>query len=224
MEEFKGINLTLAFAMKRSLNISIGFIFCVFTLIPNVLKSQSDSGDTSIEYRLRTGNVVRAMIIDGDTFPIVNLEAFYVIAKKPVRSKRWSRKYRKLRRDVKRAYPYAKLAGMKLREYDAELKTLKNDRERRKFMKKVEKELRAEFEDDVTNLTVRQGIILIKLIDRETGDTSYELVKQFRGSFSAFFWQSVARLFGHNLKLRYDPDGEDKMIEEIVLLIEKGEI
>jgi hypothetical protein len=113
---------------------------------------------------------------------------------------------------------------MKLREYDAELKKLKTDHQRRKFMKKVEDELREEFEGELRELTVRQGIILIKLIDRETGDTSYELVKQFRGAFSAFFWQSIARLFGHNLKLKYDPDGEDKMIEEIVLLIENGQI
>ena len=209
--------------MKRAIShISILLV----TLVSSVMSgfAQDTTRDTSINYRLATGTVVRAMIVDGDTFPIVDLEAFYVIAKKPVRNKRWSKKYRKLRRDVKRAYPYAKLAGAKLRKYDAELKAMKNDRERRRFMKKVEDELRAEFEDDITNLTVRQGIILIKLIDRETGDTSYELVKQMRGAFSAFFWQGVARLFGHNLKLRYDPEGEDKMIEEIVLLIEKGEI
>lgn len=180
--------------------------------------------DSVVHYRLSTGAVVEALIVEGDTFPIVNLQTFYVVAKTPVKNKRYSRQYRKLRRDVKRAYPYAKLAGLKLKEYDAELKMLKSDRERRKFMKKVEDELRAEFEGELTELTVRQGIILIKLIDRETGDTSYELVKQFRGSFSAFFWQSLARLFGHNLKLEYDPDGEDKMIEEIVQLIERGEI
>jgi hypothetical protein len=189
-----------------------------FTLQVN---AQSDS---TIDYRLASGTVVQAMIIEGDTFPIVNLDAFYIVARKPFKNKRYSQKYRKLRRDVKRAYPYAKLAGMKLREYDAELKKLKTDHQRRKFMKKVEDELREEFEGELRELTVRQGIILIKLIDRETGDTSYELVKQFRGAFSAFFWQSIARLFGHNLKLKYDPDGEDKMIEEIVLLIENGQI
>jgi hypothetical protein len=213
------VNAKLAFSTTSLIRkLFISFILCA---VANNLLAQNDS---IVAVKLATGTVVKALVVDGDTFPIVNLETFYIVARKPLKSKRYSQKYRKLRRDVKRAYPYAKLAGMKLKEYDAELKKLKTDHQRRKFMKKVEEELKEEFEGDLRELTVRQGIILIKLIDRETGDTSYELVKQFRGAFSAFFWQSLARLFGHNLKLRYDPDGEDKMIEEIVLLIEKGEI
>ena len=224
MENIKQINLIFV-SIKleitpEPLNKIWKIVFLFFGLT-SITYAQSDS---TIAYRLTSGQVVRAMVVDGDTFPIISLRTFNVVAKRPVKNKKYSRKYRKLRRDVKRAYPYAKLAGMKLMDYDIELKKLKNDRQRKKFMKRVEKELRSEFQDDVTKLTIRQGIILIKLIDRETGDTSYELVKQFRGSFSAFFWQSVARLFGHNLKLRYDPFGEDKMIEEIVRLIEKGEI
>ena len=88
----------------------------------------------------------------------------------------------------------------------------------------MEDELREEYEGDLRKLTITQGIILIKLVDRETGDTSYELVKQFRGSFSAFFWQQLARLFGHNLKLQYEPYGEDYLIEEVVQLIEAGKV
>ena len=86
------------------------------------------------------------------------------------------------------------------------------------------KKLQSEFEGELKKLTIKQGIILVKLIDRETGNTSYELVKQLRGSFSAFLWQSLARLFGSNLKLEYDPYGEDKLIEEIVVMIEQGVI
>ena len=168
---------------------------------------------------------MRAKISDGDTIILGYLNPVYITENwNPRRKKRYTRKYLKLIRDVKKAYPYAKLAGDKLKEYDQELSEIEKKRNRRKFLDKVEKELRQEYEGDLKKLTITQGIILIKLVDRETGDTSYELVKQFRGSFSAFFWQSVARLFGHNLKLNYDPNGDDYLIEEVVQLIEKGKV
>ncbi|MFK5968672.1 MAG: DUF4294 domain-containing protein, partial [Candidatus Marithrix sp.] len=87
-----------------------------------------------------------------------------------------------------------------------------------------EKELKKEFEDELKNLTMTQGKLLIKLVDRETGKTTYELVKQLRGSLSAFFWQSLAKLFGSNLKTEYDAAGEDKLIEDILIRIDNGQI
>ena len=121
-------------------------------------------------------------------------------------------------------YPYAEVAGEMLQDFDDTLQTIKSEVRRKKYMKKVEEELKAEFTGELKKLTIKQGIILVKLIDRETGNTSYDLIKQLRGSFSAFIWQSLARLFGSNLKLEYDPYGEDAMIEEIVQLIETGQI
>lgn len=111
-----------------------------------------------------------------------------------------------------------------LQDFDDTLRTIESKVKRKKYIKKVEKQLMAEFEGELKKLTIKQGIILIKLIDRETGNTSYDLVKELRGSFSAFLWQSLARLFGSNLKLQYDPNGRDAMIEEIVQLIENGQI
>jgi hypothetical protein len=99
-----------------------------------------------------------------------------------------------------------------------------SDKERRQLMKRAEDELKAEFEDDLKKLTFKQGLILIKLVDRETGNTSYELVQELRGKFTAFFWQAFARLFGYNLKVEYDPLGDDKEIEDIVVMIENGQI
>lgn len=90
-------------------------------------------------------------------------------------------------------------------------------------MKQVERDLKEEFEDELKNLTVTQGRILIKLINRETGVTSYDLIKEFKGGFSAFLWQGVAKLFGSNLKDDFDPT-EDAMIDYIVRKIERGEI
>ena len=87
-----------------------------------------------------------------------------------------------------------------------------------------ENEIKEEYGDELKKLTFSQGKILLLLIDRETGDTSYELVKDLRGSFSAFFYQTFARIFGFNLKIQYDPNGKHRMIEEIVRLIEKGEL
>lgn len=127
-------------------------------------------------------------------------------------------------RNVRIAYPYAKLAGIKLREYEDELLAAETDRERRQIMKKAEDEIHEQFGDDLRKLTFTQGKILLKLIDRETGEASYDLVKELRGSFTAFFYQAFARIWGFNLKDRYDPEGEDELIEQIVQLIEQGRL
>ena len=91
-------------------------------------------------------------------------------------------------------------------------------------MKQAEKELKEQFEDDIKGLTHSQGILLIKLIDRETGESSFELIEEFRGKILAVFYQAIGKLFGYDLKMTYDPDGEDKEIEKIVLMIEAGQI
>ena len=134
------------------------------------------------------------------------------------------KKYLKLRRDVLRAYPYAKLAAQQLTLINDSTAKIKSERARKKFIKETEQELKEKFEKDLKNLTYTQGRILIKLIDRETGNTSYKLVKELRGSLQAFFWQSMARIFGSNLKSEYDAEGEDRMIEGIVQAIERGEL
>lgn len=167
------------------------------------------------------GHVLSTIVLDnGDTIPVATLSDAEITAPREFKSKSEERRYRRLEKNIRRVYPYAKLAGEKLRAYEAELKTIESERKKKKFYKKVERELKDEFEGELTKLSVSQGRILIKLIDRETGDTSYELVTDLRGRFSAFFWQGLARIFGHNLKSRYDPEGADRMIEEIVSRIE----
>jgi len=102
--------------------------------------------------------------------------------------------------------------------------TLTTDKERKKYVKQVEKEMRAEFEKDLRSLTISQGRLLIKLVYRETGATSYALVKELKGSLSAIFWQAIARIFGSNLKSEYDAEGEDRLIEQLIILIDNGQI
>lgn len=133
-------------------------------------------------------------------------------------------KYSKLVRDVKRAYPYAKVAALKMNEYNAIVNNAKTKKEKKKLMKKAEDDLKAQFENDIKNLTDVQGKILVKLIDRETGTSSYDIIKEFRGSLMATFYQSMGAIFGYNLKTTYDPNGEDKEIEDVVKRIEKGEL
>jgi len=161
-------------------------------------------------------------IMNGDTLPTVNMGTVFVIEKKVFKSKSDQRKYDRLERYVTKVYPYAKLAGDLLQSYNDTLVTIKNEVKRKAYMKKVEAELKTQFEGELKKLTVMQGVILVKLIDRETGESSYELVKELRGSMSAFLWQSLARLFGQNLKLKYDPNGEDRDIENIVIMLENG--
>jgi hypothetical protein len=91
-------------------------------------------------------------------------------------------------------------------------------------MKQAEEEIEAEYGQELRDLTISQGKILIKLIDRETGNSSYDLVADLRGEFRAVFYQAFARIFGYNLKIKYDPEGEDKDIELIVRMIENGQL
>ncbi len=168
--------------------------------------------------------VVFARIIDGDTVPIIALPEINVYSFKIIKSKRKARQLSRLIKNVKKVYPYAKLAGIKLQEYNEIFLTMSSEKEKRKLIRQVEKELKDEFGDELRSLTFSQGKILIKLIDRETGNSSFELVQELRGKFVAFFWQTFARIFGYNLKVKYDPEGKDRNIEIIILMIENGSI
>jgi hypothetical protein len=162
-------------------------------------------------------------IVNGDTIPSIRLPEVWVYADYPYKNKKQYEAWSKTKYNVKKVYPYAILAAAKLKEYNAVLEKIPNEKLRKAYMKTVEKELKAEFEEPLKNLSMNQGKILLKLIDRETGNTSYELVKDLRGGFQAFMWQSVARLFGSNMKSEYDPTGEDIMIERAIKLVEAGQ-
>jgi hypothetical protein len=169
------------------------------------------------------GYPVSALVRDGDTILISQLDEV-VIKPRSRNATRDLRQYRKLIYNVKKVYPYAKLAGTKFAEVSAHLDSLTTNREQREYIRQVEEEILKQYENDLKDLTITQGRILIKLIDRETSQTSYEVVKDLRGGFQATFWQAIARLFGSNLKTEYDPEGEDKMIEEVMVMIEKGQL
>ena len=170
------------------------------------------------------GITVRATILDGDTIAYMSLPIIRVYAPKVFKNKAKQRQWSRLVRNVKKTYPYAVLAANKMKEYEAILINVENEKEKKRLMKLAEEDLKNQFEKDIRNMTFSQGKILIKLIDRETGETSYAIVKELRGTLSAFFWQSIARIFGANLKDEYDAQGDDKMIEEIVIMIQNGDL
>jgi hypothetical protein len=177
-----------------------------------------------VEAQQPEGKVLNAIIVDGDTIPVDEIPEITIYQKYAKTSFSEDKKFNRLVKNVKKVYPYAKLAGIKFNEYSGLLANVKSDKDKRRMMKKAQDELEAEFGDDLKALTFTQGKILLKLVDRQTGNSSFELVQEFRGKFVAFFWQSFARLFGYDLKVSYDPLGEDKDIELIVLMIENGTI
>jgi len=166
--------------------------------------------------------VVPAGILNGDTLPLLDISPSVVFPEGDKRVARQVVRYDRLVHNVKKVYPYAKMAGVKLREYEAILDTIPTEKRRKAFMKIAQDELEAKFGNEIRDLTISQGKILIKLIYRETGHSSYDLVKDLRGGFMAFIAQTMASLFGYNLKNTYDPQGEDQVIEYIVRQIESG--
>lgn len=176
----------------------------------------------STESNAQIRHLTHAVLVDNDTIPDIVLPTYYVVGYVKNRTKSQQRKYNRLVRYVKKVYPYAKLAGQKLQVYDTLLRAAPNEKAKKKLMKQAEDEIRAEYEGKLRKFTINQGKILVKLIDRETSQSSYHLLKELRGSVSAVLWQGVGRIFGYNLKIKYDPEGEDKDIETIVQLIDKG--
>ena len=155
---------------------------------------------------------------EGDTTAVgIYLNRVYCFAN-PIDMSR----HRKLVRDFRAVYPLAEVARRTMAGFEERLLALPTRREQRAFSKRTEKELVAQYTPTLKRMTVSQGRILVRLIDRQTDQTSYEIVREFRGGFVAGFWQGVARIFGHNLKDEYDPVERDRLIEQCILLYDAG--
>ncbi|MCW3084121.1 MAG: hypothetical protein JWP12_1487 [Bacteroidetes bacterium] len=168
------------------------------------------------------GVYVRTTIYEGDTIPYVVLPAINCYTDRVFRNEAQKTAWTRIKYNVKKVYPYAILAAAKLKEYDRILAAMPEN-QRAAYTKKAEQELKDQFGEEMKNLSVNQGRLLIKLIDRETGHTTYDVVKDMRGSFSAFMWQGVALMFNSSLKSEYDADGDDKAVEEAIKLVENGD-
>lgn len=131
------------------------------------------------------------------------------------------KKYERMVRAVKKVYPLAKEASRRMEKISVNLEELKR-RDRKKYTSEVEDALKKEITPMLWKMTRYEGVILLKLIDRETNQTAFSIIKLYRSGFVAGFYQTLARLFGNNLKLEYDPEGEDCMLEQIVRYYEAG--
>jgi len=171
-------------------------------------KAISQSSNWGINDTLFTG----AVVYEGDTIEAKVLAGVYVYSYGKLNAKaKWTR----LRNAVYVTYPYAQRAALVLNSVNLHIAG-KDKAYVTSYINSREKELKKEFADPLMNLSVYQGKILMKLINRETGNNCYDILKEFKGGFSARFWQTVAFFFGSNLKQPYDPKGEDAEIERIV--------
>ncbi|MEI6885618.1 MAG: DUF4294 domain-containing protein [Bacteroidota bacterium] len=187
---------------------------CIFALsFPLSLLSQ----DT-------TKIILPSKIVKGDTLPAVDLNGVVIFPPGKFDTRKDAARFDRLVYNIRIVYPYARLAGIKLKQIKSVLDTIKNDKQRKAFLRKSERELDAQFGDQIRDMTYSQGKILIKLIYRETGASTFVIVKELKGGFNAFIWQTLARIFGYDLKTIYDPQGKDEPIERVVQMIDAGAI
>ena len=156
-----------------------------------------------------------------DTIEVQILPPAFIKGKQ--KGRQW-RKYYRLVHNFSKTYPYALLAKEKLMEADSTINfDNMNKRQKQRYIAKLQDELFDEFEKPLRNLTITQGKLLLRLIDRETGITSYDIIKDYKGKAAAGFWQGIARLFGSSMKEPYDKKGIDKDVEELVAMYQMGE-
>lgn len=159
-----------------------------------------------------------------DTFYIARMHDIYVYPKMVFKNKRQERFYWRTVRDVKKTLPYAKMLAKEMEYADRQLAQLPDKKAQRKWWKAYEKQLFKKYEDDFRHMTASQGQMLMKLMDRESDRTSYEIIRMYRGTFSANFWQFVAKLFKNDLKEGYDAADKDKIVERVINLVEAGQL
>ncbi|MEP7256533.1 MAG: DUF4294 domain-containing protein [Ferruginibacter sp.] len=157
-----------------------------------------------------------AIVYNGDTIESKTLSEVAVFGKYTDGNMSARAKWTRLRNAIYVTYPYAMRAGWVMNDINSKLATVTDGSERRKYIKSREKELKKEFTDPLTNLSIYQGRVLMKLINRETGNNCYEIIKEYKGGLTARFYQTVAFFFSTNLKQPYDAQGDDQEIEKIV--------
>jgi len=193
---------------------SLALLFFITALSPSLAKAQNGHG---IYDTIRVGACVEA---NGDTIPCSWLDPVYVYGKLYGQWKKRYAEWTRLRNAVYVTYPYAREASKVMNEINVQLVGVAQKSQRRVIIKSREKELKKKFADKLTQLSVYQGKVLMKLIYRETGNNCYEIIQEYKGSFSASFWQTVALIFGSNLRQNYDPEGKDRAMESIVIDVE----
>lgn len=193
-------------------------IFCILlfvltTSLPKQLFAQNRQYDTI--------RVEAYITPEGDTIPQSWLPTVMVSAVQTNALKNYWKNWTRLRNAVYVTYPYARTASKVIQSVNAQLAGVQDEKLRKQIIKSREKELKRDFADKVTNLSVYQGKVLMKLINRETGNNCYQLIKEYKGGLNAGIWQTVAFVFGSSLKQPYSPNGDDQEIEKLVIEVQK---
>lgn len=191
----------------------LGFLLFFVAGISNDLQAQVHGPNDTIR-------VYAYITPEGDTIPESILPPVEVIGKLTGKWKRHWAEWTRLRNAVYVTYPYAISASRVMNEINRRLMNVTDKKERRAIIKSREKELKKEFADKLTQLSVYQGKVLMKLIYRQTGNNCYEIIQEYKGGFNAAFWQTIAVVFGSNLKQNYEPTGKDLDMEKIVRDVE----
>lgn len=167
---------------------------------------------------------VQLQVTSSDTFYLARMQDIYVYPEMVFKNKKQERFYWRTVRDVKKTLPFAKALAKEMQVADYQLAMLPDDKARRKWWRTYEKYLFAKYEKDFRRMTASQGQMLMKLMDRESEKTSYEIIKHYRGKASANFWQFVAKLFKNDLKEGYDAADKDRIVERVINLVEAGQL
>jgi hypothetical protein len=167
---------------------------------------------------------VRLQVNSHDTFYLARMHDIYVYPKMVFKSKSQERFYWRTVRDVKKTLPFAKKLAIEMQVADQRLSELPDDKARRQWWRQHEKYLFKKYEQHFRKMTASQGQMLMKLMDRESDRTSYEIIKHYRGKASANFWQFIAKLFKNDLKEEYDATDKDRIVERVINLVEAGQL
>lgn len=168
--------------------------------------------------------MVPVCVYEGDTIPAMRLPNVYIFKPLKFKNEKERREYYRLIRNVKKTLPLARAINHAVIETYEYMENLPNKKAKEKHLKLVEKGLKEQYTPVMKKLTFSQGKLLIKLVNRQTDSSSYELVKAFMGPFRAGFYQTFASLFGASLKKEYDPKKEDRMTERIINMVESGQL
>jgi hypothetical protein len=213
------MRLSTTTTIFRTLVLSI----CIFSAISVDAQEGNPSQNNIPQPKLGPNDTipVPALVVDNELIPGGNLEWVYVSVPYPPELLKRRLAYNRLRNAVYVTYPYARKAGYIINDINNKMTGLNSRSDRRKYIRTREKELKKEFADPLTNLSVYQGKVLMKLINRQTGNNCYDILKEYKGGFNARIFQTVAFVFGSNLKQAYNPSQDDRDIELIVRDLER---
>lgn len=204
----------MSFKLNNRLLQLLVLIFIMLTI--GILKTNAQTA-----YGVNDSIIHEAVVYNGDTIEAKTLSILFVYARMTEAQRAAAAKYNRLRNAVYVTYPFARKAGIIMNEMNARLASITDKQERKKYIKTKESVLRRDFTDPLTNLSVYQGKVLMKLINRETGNNCYEIIKEYKGGLTARVYQTVAFFFNSNLKQPYNEKNEDAVIEKLVKEVQR---